>query len=127
MGTATGLFGIECQGDTVIVTPAHDLREVDYADIEAAAKEVLDLLSSSPATNLIMDFHRTDYYGSTALAFFVKLWKRVCGRNGKMAFCNLSDHEKEILRTTRLDSLWSICPTRQEALAAVRADGERRG
>jgi anti-anti-sigma regulatory factor len=67
-----------------------------------------------------MDFCKTDYYGSTALGFFMKLWKRVKTQNGRMAFCNVSGHEKYILTVMNLDSLWPICSTRAEALAAVR-------
>jgi anti-anti-sigma factor len=67
-----------------------------------------------------MDFHKTDYYGSTALAFFLKLWKRVRNRNGRMAFCNISDHEREILTVTQLDRLWPIYLSREEATKAVK-------
>jgi hypothetical protein len=36
-----------------------------------------------------------------------------------MAFCNVSAHEREILRATNLDQLWPICPSRSAALTAV--------
>jgi hypothetical protein len=36
-----------------------------------------------------------------------------------MAFCNLSPQEKEILRLTKLDSLWPICGSREEAMQTV--------
>src|SRR5262245_57011195 len=74
MGLRQDVFGIELQRDTLIVSPTRDLRELDYAQIEAGAKALLALVGSGPK-NLIMDFQRTDSYGSTALAFFVKLWK----------------------------------------------------
>lgn len=67
-----------------------------------------------------MDFHKTDYYGSTALGFFVKLLKWVRKRYGRMAFCNVSDHEQEILQVTNFDHSWPICSSRIEALKAVR-------
>jgi hypothetical protein len=53
------------------------------------------------------------------MGFFARLWRRVCERGGRMAFCNVSDHEREIMRVTRLDGLWPICPSRQEAIKAV--------
>jgi hypothetical protein len=36
-----------------------------------------------------------------------------------MAFCGVSDHEREILKVTKLDGLWPICDSREEALKAV--------
>jgi anti-anti-sigma factor len=117
---STGIFEIERDGDTLIVTPQTDLREFEYQHIESGAREILDLLGSGTVKNLVIDFGKTDYYGSTALGFFVKLWKRVRSRNGCLAFCNVSAHELEILRVTNMGNLWPVCPSRQEALEVVR-------
>jgi anti-anti-sigma factor len=113
------VFEVEQQGDTVIAVPAVDLRELEYQRIEDGAGTLLGLLGGG-VKNVVLDFHRTGSYGSTALAFFVILWKRVRTQSGRMAFCNVSDAEKEVLGVTRLDRLWPVCPSRAEALAAVK-------
>jgi len=118
--TASGMFEIEQEGDTLIVVPAVDLRELDYQRSEDWARKILELLNDTGIKNVVLDLHKTDYYGSTALGFFVKLWKRVGRRNRRMAFCNVSEHEKEILQITKLDHLWPICSSRIEALEAVK-------
>jgi anti-anti-sigma factor len=117
---AEPIFEIEQQNDTIIVVPAVDLRELDYQRIEEGAKNILALLNGTGTKNVVMDFHKTDYCGSTALVFFVKLWMKVGRQNGRMAFCNVSEHEKEILLITKLDHLWPICASRNEALEAVK-------
>jgi len=117
---AGGIFELEQEDDTIIIVPAVDLRELDYQRIEEGGRRILDLLNGTGIRNVILDFQKTDYYGSTALGFFLKLWKRVREQNGRMAFCNVSDHEKEILRITKLDHLWPICASRSEALEATR-------
>ena len=114
------LFDIERQDDVVVVTPTADLREFEYQDIQAAAEGILDQLAAPGVTGVVLDFHRTDYYGSTALGFFIRMWKRISEHGGRMAFCNVSQHEREILGVTRLDGLWPVCQSRDEALAAVR-------
>jgi anti-anti-sigma factor len=96
-----------------------DLRELEYQRIEAGGREILDLLSGSGVKNVVLDFSRTDYFGSTALCFFLKLGKMVRLRDGRMALCNLSDHEREILQIMNLDYLWPICPSRSKALEVV--------
>ena len=119
--TGGGLFEIEPLGETIILIPFADLPELEYERIEAEARHILDLLNDGRIKNVVIDFHRTDYYASTALIFFMRLWTRVKRGNGLMAFCNLSDHEKEILQVTKLDRLWPICESREQALQAVRA------
>lgn len=119
MVNANSAFEVEREGQTLIVTARTDLRELDYAQIEAGARDILHLLGNGTIKNVILDFHKTDYYGTTALGFFVKLWKRVRDRGGRMAFCGVSSHEREILQVTNLDGLWPICSSREEALKAV--------
>lgn len=120
IATADGIFEIEQHDDTIVVVPAVDLRELEYGRIEEGARKILDILNVPGIKNVVLDFHKTDYYGSTALGVFLKLWKRVRIRNGRMAFCNVSAHEKEILQFTHLDHLWLICPSRGDALKAFR-------
>ncbi len=121
MKTSAGLFEIERAEGTLILTPQTDLHELDYQQIEADAAEVLTLLNQPPVQNVLIDFHRTDSYGTTALGFFVRVWKRVKSMNGNMAFCNISDHEMEILKVTKLDKVWPICTSREEALRVLDA------
>jgi anti-anti-sigma factor len=116
----TGIFEILQKNDTIIVVPTADLQELDYQRIEQGAGEILHLLNGAGVKNVVMDFHKTDYYGSTALGFFLKLWKRVKQQHGRMVFCNVSEHESEILRITNLDHLWPICRSRGEALNAIK-------
>jgi anti-anti-sigma factor len=117
----TDLFEVEREGEVLFLTPKADLREFEYRDIEAKGRSILDMLGAGGPRCVVIDFSKTDCYGSTALAFFVRLWKRVSSRGGRMAFCHVSEHEREILAVTRLDSLWPVCGTPEEALKAVTA------
>jgi len=120
MDTTRLVFETERDGDTIILTPKHDLGELQFAEIESAASSVLEWIKLAQVKNVIIDFHKTDYFGSTALGFFTKLWKRVKIATGHMALCNVSEHEREILRITNLDRLWPICNSRDKAIEAVR-------
>jgi anti-anti-sigma factor len=117
--TKVEIFEIEHLGETIIVIPTEELGEFDFERIEAAARVVLQLLESPAVQNVVMDFHKIDYYGSPALAFFVRLWKRVRKHRGRMALCNLSDHGMETLRITKLDQFWPVYPSKEEAVIAV--------
>jgi anti-sigma B factor antagonist len=118
--TEVKIFEIERQDDTIIVTPLLDLNEFEFQRIDAGAGTILRLLEDAPVKNVVLDFHRVDYFGSTALGFFIKLWKRARKKDGHMALCNVSEHEKEILKVTMLDNLWTICASKEEAMRAVR-------
>jgi anti-anti-sigma factor len=117
---ARSAFELEREGDTLIVTHSGDLRELDHREVEVAARDVFRLLGYGAAWNVVLDFRHTDYFGSTALAFFIELYQQVQVRGGDLAFCNLSTHEREILAVTKLGGLWPLCASREEAIRVVR-------
>jgi anti-anti-sigma factor len=118
--TEVKIFDIERQDDTIIVTPLQNLNELEFQRIEGGARTILRLLEDGHVKNVVMDFHKVDYFASTALSFFLKLWKRVRKNDGLMALCNVSEQEKQVLKVTMVDSLWPICASREEAIRAVK-------
>jgi anti-anti-sigma factor len=114
-----GTFRIEQVDDTIIVIPMMNLGEFEYARIDRDGRSVLDRLAAAHAKHVVVDCNQMEYYGSAALGFFVRVWKRLRMQGGHMAFCNVSPEERHILELTRLDTLWAICGSREEALEAV--------
>jgi anti-anti-sigma factor len=123
--STAGIFGVELDGETVLVTPVRTLRELDFQEIEAGATVVLAFLNRMPARNVVVDLCRMDYSGSTALGFFIRLSKAVKDRGGRMALCNVSPREKEVLKGVHLDEMWCTYDSRQRALEAVRGHPDR--
>lgn len=120
MPSAANLFVLECRDGTVIVTPKDDLSEFLFRELTQQATQVFDEIEKLENNqNVVMDFKNTDYFGSTALGLFVQLWTRVCRRGGRLAFCNLSERERQILNITQLDSLWPLCENLESAIKAV--------
>jgi hypothetical protein len=80
--TGAKVFEIERQADTIIVTPVLDLNEFEFQRIEVGAGPVLQLLEDAHVKNVVMDFHRVDYFGSTALVFSSKSGRGLEKRTG---------------------------------------------
>ncbi len=113
------VFEVEQLGETVVLTPTEDMGELHAAAVALGLQEVRGHLRHAEFKNVVLDFQRTDYFGSTVLNEFIHLWKEVRSRGGQMAFCGLSPHEREILKVTRLDHHWLVCESRNEALQQV--------
>jgi anti-anti-sigma factor len=119
MHTAADIFDVDREGDTVVLTPQADLREMAWQEIEHAGEEVLRLLDDRGVRNVVIDLCRTTYCGSTALGVFARLWRKARERSGRLAFCNVSEREQEILATAGLVGLWPVYPSRAAAVDAV--------
>lgn len=121
--TTTGekdLLAVECRDNTTILTPAGDLGEFAVNEIDNGSNRVIRRIQENQnCQNVVIDFRNTDYFGSSALGLFLRLWKRVQERDGQMALCNLSEHEVDVLKITRLTEFWHICDSLDDAIAAV--------
>ena len=107
-------------GDTLVVVPSGDLNESVYDLLGGSMAEVLTALEDPTVRHVVWDFHHTRTLGSSVLAFFVKIWKRISLRGGRMALCRVSAYEREIFATTRLDQLWPLFDCRDDAVRSVR-------
>lgn len=119
MPSADKLLITESSGDTLILVPAADMREFEYLRMLEEAERLLASFRAGTQKNVVVDLERTSYFGSTALEIFVRFWKAVCEFGGRMAMCNAGVNEQQILHLTKLDTLWDVCETREEALRQV--------
>ncbi len=116
-----GAFELAVEGDTFVVTPVGDMSELAFQEVEAGGRQVMEFFERAKPRNVVVDLGRIDFTGSTALGLFIRLWKRVRTGQGQMAFCNVSDHQKEIFEVTNLSALWQFCDSREAALRALSA------
>ena len=120
MDTQLGLIEVERQGEALVLTPDGEIRERDYWLVEEEQRELLlRLAEDSSIRHVVVDFGKTDCFGSTVLNLLVRLWRVVRERGGRVALCNVSAHEKEIFNVTRLDEYWLAYASREQAVEAV--------
>lgn len=110
-----GMFATEFDGRILVLTPTCDLHETHYPEIEDSAALVLEFMESNPVHDVIVDLLGTDWFGSTALGFLVRVWKKLRGSKGALVLCHVTENESEILRVTRLQNAWPICASVEEA------------
>jgi anti-anti-sigma factor len=115
------IFARESHGNTLILNPVIHLGSLHEPEIAHETQDLLDLINKSNGNppNLIIDLARGEYLGTAMLGAFVKLWKRVSLRGGRLALCNVSETVEQVLRITKLHAIWPIYGNRDQALAAV--------
>lgn len=86
--------------------------EPDIQETEEAINEAMDSASSG---HLVLDFSRTEYFGSVFFEVLFRLWKRTEARGGRFLLCQLRPDCMDILDTARLTTLWEIVPDLEAA------------
>ena len=105
-------FDLERKGETLILNLRKGMQDFDLQD----ETEILEHLRIACINDVIVDCHDIDFLRSTGLGLFVAIGNRLKSNGGKLVFCNVSTKGMEVLHATRLDRVWKICETREEAM-----------
>ncbi len=111
----------EVRGDVLVVVPQGDCSSLEAATLESELREILAQIRSSGATGCVVDLERAPYFGSTMLGALIKLWRSMTVVQGRLALCNVSTAELDVLSATRLNTIWAIHPSRAAALESLQS------
>jgi anti-anti-sigma factor len=114
---------LEClvqDGVTVIVLN-ENYDNLDDANLKTDSDFLLEAANTVDPPLLVLDMSNTKFFASEFLGRLFRVWQRLQKRNGKLAVCAASELCGEILSVTRVDTIWTITKTRDEAIAQVKA------
>jgi anti-anti-sigma factor len=104
-----------------IVTFGPDYRNITE-DVIPSVLETLLAVAGGDTRRVVVDLSNTEFFGSSFIEVLFRLWRRLSEHGGKFALCLSAPYCVEVLKVTHLDSLWPICPTLDQAVAAVRRE-----
>lgn len=113
------IFTRELHGTTLLLNSQTNLGSLHEPEIAHEAEDLLHLINESQSTNVVIDLSRAEYLGTAMLGAVVKLWKRISLRGGHLALCNVSENVAQVLRITKLNAVWPIYASRDQAMTAI--------
>jgi stage II sporulation protein AA (anti-sigma F factor antagonist) len=112
------MIDIVQESDVFLVAFRPSDHTLDDAAVEDVAGQLLRTAAADPP-RLVLDLGEVRFFGSSFIELMFRAWKRLKERNGAMVLCCLHPHCAEVLKVTKLDTLWPICATREDAAAAA--------
>ncbi len=88
-------------------------------ELQQFESAIVQHVSDSPQPRLVFDFTDTMYINSSFVEVVMRGWKRLQAKNGRMALCCLNNNCITVLKVCRLDQIWDLCETHQQAVQAV--------
>ncbi len=105
-------FDISRHGDVTIVEVTGQLIVGNRQELK---DDVLELLGSG-SRKFLIDFSDTAYIDSSGLGVLVSLSKKIREKGGEMRLSNLNEDLRTLFELTKLDTLFHITDTREQAL-----------
>ena len=109
----------ERQGDVTILSLGPRYEALNEPVMQNTRELLLKLAVEVDPPKLLFDFRNTRYFDSMMVELLFRVWNPISRRKGQFAFCNLQEFPSKVIRTARLDTLWGIYPSREDALDAM--------
>jgi len=104
--------------DAVRIVEFTNNKILDEANIKDIGDSLAVLVDEREHPQLLLDFATVDHLSSAALGMLINVNSRVKARNGKLRLANIKPQIREVFVITKLDKLFRIYPTRDEALVS---------
>lgn len=91
---------------------------LDEGNIKEIGDALRALVDDRENPEMLIDFAAVDHLSSAALGMLININKRVKERNGKLRLANIKASIRDVFVITKLDKLFRIYGTREEALAS---------
>ncbi len=91
------------------------LDEANIAEIGATLNAMID---EEEAPKMLLDFVTVDHLSSAALGMLINANNRIRQKNGQLRLANIKPQILEVFVITKLNKLFKILPTREEAQAS---------
>ena len=113
MSEQTLQINIETLDTTVVVTPDGDIDLSKSTELRA---QLQPLLAQQPE-KLVIDLHAVPYMDSSGLATLIEALQITRQHGKNFILCSLSEGVQSIIALSRLDAIFAIVSSRDEALA----------
>jgi anti-sigma B factor antagonist len=100
-----GVIVVQVDGQ-LIVGNRHELKDMIQAALDRGERK------------LLVDFSRTGYIDSSGLGALVSISKRIREATGELRLAGLNDDLRSLFELTKLDTLFTITETPEQALAS---------
>ena len=105
--------------DGITIVELQDRKILDEINIMQIGEQLFQIVAGSDNLKLVLDFWQVAHMSSAALGVLITLHKRVRERSGQLCLCSIQPAIQEIFQITRLNEIFSICGTRNEAVKSL--------
>ena len=106
---------IEEVGD-VTVAKFVDKKILDEANIQAIGANLFALIDEDGRKKIVLDFSLVEYLSSAALGKLITMDKKAKAAKSKLRLCCIKPEIYEVFEITRLNKIFDIKPTQEDAL-----------
>ena len=103
------------QHDEVTVIDFLDRSILDEGCIQQIGDEIQQIIDQSAMPKVLINFQNVEHLSSAALGMLITVNNRIRAKDGQLKLANISEQIYEVFTITRLDKLFQIYKTVEQA------------
>lgn len=107
------------RSNNVVIVEFADRKILEEMAIQEIGDEVNRLVEAEPGIRLLLNFSSVDHLSSAALGMLITLNNKVKDQNGTLRLANINKQIFEVFKITRLNKVFDIYPSADEALEGL--------
>ncbi|RMG32818.1 MAG: anti-sigma factor antagonist [Planctomycetota bacterium] len=112
------------RGPVTVVSLGPQYENLDEAALERVQKTLLQVAADATPPLVVIDLSHTTFFGSSFIEILFRMWNRLNQRNGRFAISGLTDYCREVLEVARLNELWRLFDSAEQAAAELERSSE---
>lgn len=105
--------------DDVMVVELTERKILDEMSISQIGAQLNALINQPIPPRIVIDFEKVAHMSSSALGMLINVHKRVREKKGQLRLCNIQPAIYEVFVITRLNEVFQVSPTRDQAVASI--------
>lgn len=110
-------LNVRKEGDVCLVE-FRDRKILEELQIQRLGERLGEIVEGEPVPRILLDFSQVEYLSSAALGVLITLRNRVTSQQGRLVLANIHPQILEVFKITRLDRLFNIQSSTEDALKA---------
>jgi len=98
-----------------------DRNILDEGNIQVIGEEITELIDAEPKPRLLISFSNVEHLSSAALGTLITINNKVRAKAGQLRLANIDPQIYEVFVITRLNKLFQIHETTEEAMKSFAA------
>ncbi len=117
MAAAESLLRVQ-ENDGITRIEFVDRNILDEANIQQIGEEIARMVDSTPQPRVLISFENVDHLSSAALGTLITINNKIRGKDGQLRLANIDPQIYEVFVLTKLNRLFQIHDSAEEALAS---------
>jgi anti-anti-sigma factor len=109
-------------GPTQVVHLGSAYNSLNESTVESVERFLLNCADQPETKNLVVDLSHTQYFGSRFIEALFRAHNRMKRKAGKFALSGLLPYPEEVVRISKLDTVWPLFKDAEEAVRLLGGD-----